>query len=169
MTTKLIIVRGPSGSGKSTVSKDLLKRASKLTLLVSEDQVRKMFNDHQKTGHEVAKEVATKAVITGLNKGYDVIYEGILNVKSSGDNLDEIFKVHPTENYLFYLDVDFDETIRRHQTRPESSEFNADSMKKWWDYSTPAGHKFETIISGSLPKEEIIKKISKVSGIELVV
>lgn len=164
---KLIIIRGPSGSGKSTVARELSKRCAQPPLLISEDQIRRMFVNHTQTGHETAKRLATKAVLFGLDNGYDVIYEGILNVKTSGDNLHEFFDAHKEENYLFYLDVSFDETIRRHKARDKNTEFKAESMKKWWDFASPTGHISETIISESSSLENTIKIISKVANLDL--
>lgn len=164
---KLIIIRGPSGSGKSTVAQKLVNECVRPTLLVSEDQFRLMFNDHQKTGHEVAKEMSTGAVLLGLKNGYDVIYEGILNVKTSGNNLENFFQVHPSENYLFYLDVGYGETLRRHKTRPEKTKFTTEAMKRWWDYASPTGYTKETIIPESSSLDETIMTISKIAKVEL--
>jgi len=164
---KLIIIRGPSGSGKSTVARELSLRCAHPPLLISEDQIRRMFVNHTQTGHEVAKRLATKAVLFGLENGYDVIYEGILNLKTSGDNLHEFFDAHKEENYLFYLDVSFDETVRRHKTRDKNTEFKAESMKKWWDFASPTGHAAETIIPESSSLENTIKTIAKMAGLQL--
>jgi len=164
---KLIIIRGPSGSGKSTVARELSLRCVQPPLLISEDQIRRMFVNHTQVGHEVAKRLATKAVLFGLENGYDVIYEGILNLKTSGDNLHEFFEAHKEENYLFYLDVSFEETVRRHRTRDKNKEFNAESMKKWWDFASPTGLALETIIPGSSSLEDTIKTIGQVAKLEL--
>ncbi len=167
VTSKLIIIRGPSGAGKSTVSKELLKRSNRSTLLISEDQIRKMFNNHHKPGHDTSKKIATNAVKTGLSNGYDVIYEGILNLKTSGNNLDDIFSVHADENYMFYLDVSLEETLLRHDSRPEKSEFEAETMKKWWSYASPSGSSIETIISESSLPEDTVKTIANTCGLDL--
>jgi adenylate kinase family enzyme len=164
---KLIIIRGPSGAGKSTVSKELFKRSTRPTLLVSEDYVRKMFSDHRKLGHEPSKKLAIEAVLLGLKTGYDVIYEGILNLKTSGDNLDELFDVHQEENYLFYLDVSLEETQKRHETRPEKAEFGTEAMARWWEYASPSGHINETVIPGSSSLKDTIRLIGQIAGLEL--
>jgi len=33
----------------------------------------------------------------------------------------------------FYLDVPFEETVRRHATRSKSNDFDADEMATWWN------------------------------------
>lgn len=34
--------------------------------------------------------------------------------------------------YFYYLDASFDETLRRHATRPQQTEFGADQMRSWY-------------------------------------
>jgi len=165
---KLIIIRGPSAAGKSSVSKELLAKSNRPTLLVSEDGVRKMFNDHDGAGHDAARELATQAVHLGLRNGYDVIYEGILNIKTRKIQFDELLEAHPEENYFFFLDVGWEETVKRHHTRPEKAEFDPEVMRKWWDYASPTNHLSETIIPETASKKETIKIIGKVAGLELL-
>lgn len=165
MNPKLIIIRGPSGSGKSTVANKLFKQSVRPTLLVSEDTIRKMFNDHKKTGHLTSRQLAIQAVLTGLQNGYDVIYHGILRINNdNGHRFDELLEVHPDENYLFYLDVSLDETIRRHGMRSKQHEFDAESMKKWWDFSSPTNFDSETIIAESSSVDDTVSIINKVTG-----
>lgn len=166
---KLVIVRGPSGAGKSTVSKEIFKSTTRPTLLVPEDQVRKLFNDHHRSGHDAARELSTESVMLGLKNGYDVIYEGILNVKTRRDQFDALLEFHPKENYFFYLDVSFDETIRRHHSRPERGEFMPEAMKRWWEYASPTGYVSETIIPENSSLEETVQTIGKIANLDLKV
>ncbi len=164
---KLIIIRGPSGAGKSTVSKTLLKQSDRKTLLVSEDQIRKMFNDNHLPGHTASKELSVYSVLLGLREGYDVILEGILNIKTSQERLGKILKAHAKENYFFYLDVSYDETLRRHATRPEKAEFSTDAMKEWWDYASPSGQSTEVVIPESSSLKETVASIAASAGLNL--
>jgi len=164
---KLIIIRGPSGAGKSSIAKELHARCSRPTLLISEDKVRKMFSDWLQPNHTASKKLATAMVISGLKSNYDVIYEGISNIKTYEQYYKEIFAVHPTENYMFYLDVSFDETVRRHDTRPEKAEFGVDVMKEWWNYATPTGYDFEAIIPEGTSQEDTVENIGHVATLEL--
>jgi adenylate kinase family enzyme len=164
---KLIIIRGPSGAGKSSVAKELHARCSRPTLLISEDKVRCMFSDWKQPNHTASKKLATSMVISGLKSNYDVIYEGISNIKNYEQYYKKIFAEHPTDNYMFYLDVGFDETVRRHDGRPEKAEFGIDMMKEWWDYATPTGYDFETIINEGTTLEDTVEIIGRVAILEL--
>lgn len=166
---KLLVIRGPSGSGKSSVSNEIIKRATRPTLLIGEDKIRKMFNDHKRTGHETARRLAISSVLLGLDNGYDVIYQGILTTKNKNFNAQfgDILSTHPHENYFFYLDVGFGETVKRHQSRHKKSQFGPEAMKRWWDYSLPTKHSSEIIIPEDSSLENTIKIISKAAKLEL--
>src|SRR3989344_3974680 len=143
---KLIIIRGPSGAGKSTVAKAIKDRSKQPVLHVSVDEIRKSFSDQSKPDHKATKDLTVNNVTFGLSNGYNVILEGILNIKTNKLYLDKIFKSHPNENYVFYLDVSYEETLRRHKTRPQKNEFGEKAMKSWWEYASPMGHVSETIV-----------------------
>jgi hypothetical protein len=76
-----------------------------------------------------------------------------------------VFEEHPDENYLFYLDVSFGETLKRHQSRPEKADFGVDEMKRWWDYASPTSHLTEKIIPESSSLAETLKTIRQVTGL----
>lgn len=163
---KLIIIRGPSGAGKSTVARVLHQRSDRPTLLVGEDQFRKLFNDHRQPNHKVSRQLSNYALRLGLQNGYDVIFEGILGVKKNPDAF-KILEDHPNENYFFYLDVAYDETLRRHEMRPERTEFEPEAMARWWEYASPTGHPSETVIPGDSSLEDTMRTIARVAGLNL--
>ena len=61
--------------------------------------------------------------------------------------------------YAYYFDIPFEETIKRHKTRSQSSEFGEEIMREWWvdkDYSEVLN---ETAITADKDKESIIQEI----------
>ena len=160
---KLIVIRGPSGSGKSTVAKQLQHTLSTASLLVHEDQIRFMFSNWKEPAHTASKELAQATILSGLASGFDVIYEGISNVKTYDTYFQRIFKEHPQQNYFFYLDVGFDETLRRHETRPQKSEFGRDEMKRWLEYASPTNYEFETVIPEQSELDKTVSTIVRIA------
>lgn len=160
---KFVVIRGPSGSGKSTVAKELQKVCPVSTLLIQEDKIRFMFSNWEEPAHTASKKLATTAILSGLDSGFDVIYEGISNIKTYKAYFDEIFIQHPNDNYFFYLDVSFEETIKRHEERPERSEFGIEDMKRWREYASPTGYEFETIIQQESSITETVDRIMRVA------
>ena len=161
--TKFIILRGPSGSGKSTVSKLLFESASNKIALIEQDYYRFVFKPAgggSKPNSDAIHEMIKQNVITALNHGYDVILEGILSVKSYNEILDSIFSVHPQSNFMYYFDISFEETIRRHGTRPDKmQEFSAEDMREWYPASHRSNHTLENIIPESYTVDDTLKKI----------
>jgi adenylate kinase family enzyme len=160
---KLIVIRGPSGSGKSTVATELQKTCPTPTLLIHEDQIRFMFSNWKEPAHTASKKLATAAILSGLEYGFDVIYEGISNIKTYHEYFEHILKKHPQDNYFFYLDVSFDETVKRHESRPQKSEFGQEEMKQWLEYASPTGYEFETIIPEPSSLSQTVDQILKVA------
>ncbi|MCC7358077.1 MAG: hypothetical protein IT317_01270, partial [Anaerolineales bacterium] len=100
--SKFIIIRGPSGAGKSTVAKALMDLVTKTTALIERDYYMFMFMPDD--GSVVPdKELIENNILTCLDRGIDVIFEGNFRVMTHKQLLDRIFAVHPDENYMFYL------------------------------------------------------------------
>lgn len=131
--TKLIILRGPSGAGKSTVVQELLEATARQTAYIEQDQYRFMFkppgghDGETKTIHEMILHNA----LTALRDGYDVILEGILNQPSYHEVFEALVREHPKNNYAFYFDVSFDETVQRHRMRKKVNLFPEAGMWQW--------------------------------------
>lgn len=41
-------------------------------------------------------------------------------------------EIYGSEIYAYYFDLPFEETLRRHQTKPNCREFGAEAMRRWW-------------------------------------
>ncbi len=160
---KLIILRGPSGSGKSAIAKMLFEKAERKICLIEQDHYRFIFKPAgggSKANGATIHKMIKNDVLIALQDGYDVILEGILSVKSYGEVLENIFKEHPNENYIFYFDVSFEETIKRHATRTlKAPKFGEEEMRKWYPDAHKSNHRLEKIIPESFSIEDTISFI----------
>lgn len=158
--SKFIVLRGPSGSGKSTVAKELFSRAANRACLLEQDYYRFIFKPAGgggKANSDTIHKMIKSNVLTALEDGYDVILEGILSVKSYSRILDEIFEVHPDDNYMYYFDISFSETVRRHGTRPDKSQdFGAAEMKEWYPVAHKSNHELEQVIPESFTMDDTV-------------
>ncbi len=166
-TPKLIVLRGPSGSGKSTVAKAIFKDAQRRIALIDQDYYRFIFKPagggSKPNSDTIHKMIKTNTLIA-LADGYDVILEGILSVKSYAEVLDDIFAQHPQENYMFYFDISFEETIRRHNIRKtDEHRFGEEDMREWYPVAHRSNHKLEQIIPEEFTLDETIDFIKKTS------
>lgn len=153
----LIVIRGPSGSGKSTVAERVFKCASSRTVLIQQDYYRFIFNPSgggSKPNSPVIHRMIQENCISCLEAGYDVILEGILSSESYKHVLKRIISAHEGPCCLFYLDVSFKETARRHRTRESSADFTVEDMRQWYDSSSRLNHPLEHVIDQSLSETE---------------
>ncbi len=161
--TKLIVLRGPSGSGKSTVAKILFKKANRRVALIDQDHYRFIFKPAGgggKPNSDTIHKMIESDVIIALDAGYDVILEGILSVKSYSKVLDRIFVAHKGENYMYYFDISFKETVRRHNMRKtEMMKFTDKDMREWFPQAHRSGHELEEIIPESFSIDETVAHI----------
>jgi predicted kinase len=133
MKSKLIIIRGNSGAGKTTVAKALQKTLGRGTILVSQDVVRRemMFVKDGKDNPAIG--LMKQIVIYGYGKSEFVIVEGITATKWYRKMFDELIAHFDYKYYAYYYDLPFEETVKRHHSKPNAHEFEETEMKRWWN------------------------------------
>jgi hypothetical protein len=67
-----------------------------------------------------------------LDHGFHVIVEGILYARHYGDMLTALAADHQGTTRLYYLHVPFEETLRRHATKPQAAEYGEAEMSAWY-------------------------------------
>lgn len=162
--TKLIIIRGPSGVGKSTVAEALMKRTKRPTVLVELDYYRFGFVNPPRRDHGLEYEMSGSDIVIGLRLGFDVVFDGNFAADAHDPFLEKLFKAHPKENYLFYLDASLPETLRRHETK-SYSRISTGKMREVYKYASPTGRKEEVVILETSSLEQSVRQIMVITGI----
>jgi len=163
MQPRLIVIRGNSGSGKSTVAREVRLRYGRGCALVEQDYLRRvLLREHESVQEPITPELIGLSVRFALEHGYHVILEGILDRVRYGEAIAALQREHEDATYLFYLDVAFEETLRRHATRPQAAEFTGEHMRDWYRPSDLLALPGERIIPESSTQEETIALISAV-------
>jgi adenylate kinase family enzyme len=158
MTQRLIIIRGNSGSGKSTVALQLRNAMSDRTILLPQDVLRReILKVHDKAGNPVIGLIERMALY-GRDSGYDVIIEGILSEVKYGEMLRSLIPKFDAA-YVYYFDIPFEETLRRHTSKPNAHEFGEKEMREWWKEKDYLGVPGERIIDHSMSQEQILSMI----------
>jgi hypothetical protein len=67
-----------------------------------------------------------------LDHGFHVIVEGILYASHYGDMLSALVADHRGTSRLYYMHVPFEETLRRHATKPQAAEYGEAEMSAWY-------------------------------------
>lgn len=161
---KLIVIRGNSGSGKSTIAKELRKRSKRKIAIVEQDYFRRFVLKEREDESADNIDLIFQTANFALTRGYDVILEGILAFHSYQAMLEKLKNVCP-DRYFFYVDVSFEETLRRHATKPNANDFGEEEMRKWYLAKDLTGFKDEMVIPETSSAEEATDLIMHRSGI----
>ena len=129
---KLIILRGNSGSGKSTIAKKLQNRFGANTMLISQDVIRRDVLKVKDGKNTPALPLMKELLIYGHNHSNIVILEGIMYADWYKPLFDLSVQLYGSEIYAYYFDLPFEETLKRHQTKPDCHEFGEEAMRGWW-------------------------------------
>ena len=129
---KLIILRGNSGSGKSTIAKELQNRFGANTMLISQDVIRRDVLKVKDGKNTPALPLMKELLIYGHNHSNIVILEGIMYASWYKPLFDLSVQLYGSEIYAYYFDLPFEETLKRHQTKPNCHEFGEEAMRGWW-------------------------------------
>ena len=165
---QLIILRGPSGAGKSTVAKELFAQTTKKVVVIQQDHYRFIFKPAgggSKPNSDAIHKMIENNCLVALDGGYDVILEGILSVRSYCNVLDRLIGAHKGASYIFYFDLSFEETTKRHQTRSHYSNFGVNEMRQWYPAAHRSDHHLERLIPKEFSMQETVAHIKEVTGI----
>ena len=95
------------------------------------------------------RQLVRDSVLAALSNGFDVILEGILSVRGYREVFTTLFREHPHNNHLFYFQVSFEETLRRHAGRAKAPLFGEDDMRRWYKSDDLFGYDFERVIESA--------------------
>lgn len=129
---KLIILRGNSGSGKTTVAKELQKRFGRNTMLISQDVIRRDMLKVTDGEDTKALPLMKELLKYGSVHSEIVILEGIMYADWYKPLFELANQIYGAEVYAYYFDLPFEETLKRHLTRPKCQEFGEEAMREWW-------------------------------------
>ncbi|MBB5777675.1 kinase [Nonomuraea jabiensis] len=160
MLTQLIVLRGNSGSGKTSVARALRKAYGKRGLaVVGQDVLRRDILRELDVPDGVNIGLIDTVTRYALDHGHHVILEGILTACRYAPMLQALREDFPGRSRFFYLDVPFEETLRRHATRPQSAEFGPDMMREWYIERDLLPGGYETIIDQHSSLEETVRRL----------
>ncbi|MFD7583831.1 kinase [Kitasatospora sp. NPDC059811] len=130
--TVLVVVRGPSGAGKSSVAARLRAAYGRGVAVVAQDVLRRAVLRERDLPGGANIGLIDLVARHALDHGFHTVVEGILAAERYGPMLARLAADHRGRSHLYYLDADFDETVRRHATRPQAGEFSPEDMAGWY-------------------------------------
>ena len=162
--TKLIIIRGNSGSGKSSVARAIQEQVAPYPMLIEHDYIRRKVLKEKEGPDAINAELLFRMIEFGFENGRDVILEGILRLDKYGSLFERLIKIHPENNYFYYFDIPFEETLARHNTK-DNADFGEDEMRRWYKEGEETGHENEVIITQDGSFDETVNQILEQTGL----
>ena len=155
----LIIIRRNSGSGKTTVAKLLFAHIYADAMIASLDVVRRTMLRVKDAPDNPAIELIYRLCSYGNQLNKIVILEGILRRDIYGDMLTKLISDFNGLARVYYFDIPFNETLRRHATKPNAHEFGEAEMRQWWRSNDVLGVKEEQIFNAEMSADDMLKNI----------
>jgi hypothetical protein len=130
---RLIVIRGNSASGKSAVAAMIREKHQRHDLaIVSQDLLRRVVLREWDVPGGANISLIDMTARHAITSGFHVIVEGILRTDHYGDMLTELIGDHADRSFSYYIDVPFEETLRRHASKPQASEYGEAEMRAWY-------------------------------------
>ncbi len=155
----LIVLRGNSGSGKTTVARALQRRFGRGTFVISQDDVRRSMLWVRDEPDNAAIPLLIALVEYGRAHADVTILEGILYADYYREVFERARQLYGKAIFAYYFDLPFEETLKRHQTKPNCGEFGEEAMRRWWREKDYSDILIETPIGRETSREEIVEAI----------
>ena len=129
---RLVVIRGNSGAGKTSVARGIQHAYGRGVAWVSQDMLRRLVLRERERPGGAYIGLIEQTVRYALGNGYHVVLDGILRASGYEDMLAALRRDHPGPSHFYYLDVSLPESLRRHETRQQRTEFSAADMRRWY-------------------------------------
>lgn len=163
---KLIILRGNSGSGKTSVAGELQRKFGRGTLVIPQDTVRREMLWARDGVGTKALPLLTHLLEYGRKNCAVTILEGILDSDCYKPLFQRALEEYGPSIYAYYYDLPFEETLRRHATKPNRFSFGEEDMRRWWREKDFIGFIPEEVITEDVSFSEAVEQIYRaVAGV----
>jgi hypothetical protein len=163
--TRLVVLRGNGASGKSSVAAGLRERFGRGLALVGQDNLRRVVLRERDRPGAANIGLIDLTARYALDAGFHVVVEGLLYADHYGDMLARLRADHRGPTHGYYLDVPFEETLVRHATKPQASEFGEAEMRDWYRPLDLLPGGVETVIGADSLLHETVDRIMLDSGL----
>lgn len=164
-STRLVVIRGNSGSGKSTIAASLRAGCGRGVAIVGQDNVRRIIlREHDRPGASNVG-LIDLTVRYALDHGFHVVLEGIMYTTHYGEMLLALRRDLPDRSWWYYLDISFEETLRRHADKPNAHEFGEAEMRVWYRRRDLLPDGIETVLGPDATLEATVTRIISEVGL----
>ena len=156
----LIILRGNSGSGKTTLAKALQEHFGPNTMRLSHDMIRMdILRTWSREGVEKSLPLMQELLKYGRRNSEITVMEGVLPSDAYRPLFETALEEFGDRIFAYYYDIPFEETLRRHQTKPNRGDFGEQEMRRWWREKDLLSIIPETVFTEELSIESAMETI----------
>ena len=156
----LVLLRGNSGSGKTSLAKLLQERFGPNTMRLSHDMIRMdMLHVRGREGAEKSLPLLFALLEYGRAHCETVVLEGILPTGDYCPLFEAAQRLYGERIFAYYYDLSFEETLRRHATKPNRNDFGESDMRRWWQERDFIGFLPEALFSEEISLEDAAARI----------
>ncbi|GAA5229838.1 AAA family ATPase [Arthrobacter cryoconiti] len=155
----LVVLRGNSGSGKSTVARALQRELG--AVWIEQDHFRRVILGEHGNYSPLSVVLIEQAAAQSLVHGRTVVMDGIFNSSGYSESLRRLRDGHDGPSLFYSYDLTFDETLRRHQSRPgKVADFGEPQMRGWYHGWNPLDGITEQRITAQESLAQITRRIA---------
>ena len=163
---RLIVIRGNSASGKSAVAAGIREKYGRGIAIVGQDNLRRVvLREHDKPGGANIGLIDLTARFA-LSRGYHTIVEGIFSADHSSQMLTDLISDHAGSAFAYFLDVPFDETLRRHATKTGVLKYGEAEMRRWYRGLDLLPGGIEQVIPADSALENTVSRLMTDAGLD---
>ena len=164
---RLIVIRGNSASGKSAAAAAIRDKYGRGLAIVGQDNLRRVvLREHDVPGGANIGLIDQTARFA-VSRGYHTIVEGIFSADHYGAMLTALISDHADRAFAYFLDVPFDETLRRHATKTGTFGYGEAEMRQWYRGLDLLPGGIEQVIPAESSLEDIVSKVMADAGLTL--
>ncbi|MEV4240918.1 AAA family ATPase [Nocardia sp. NPDC050408] len=132
LSGQLVVLRGDSGAGKSSVAREVQRGFAKgRCAVVGQDVIRRTILRERDEPDAFNVTLIETIATACLDHCAVVVVEGILDADRYGRMLERL-QHRAFRSHFYAWDLAFEETARRHHTRPQAAEFTVADMRSWY-------------------------------------
>lgn len=167
--TRLIVLRGNSASGKSSIAAGLREKFGRNLAIVAQDNLRRIvLRERDRPGGANIGLIDLTARYA-LDNGFHVVIEGILYADRYGPMLQDLVRAHHGVSRCYYLDVPYEETVRRHATKADAQylqHVTPDHLNDWYRERDLLPGDMESVINADSTLDDTVRRILRESGLD---
>ncbi len=161
----LIVLRGNSASGKSSVAAEIRSRHGYGIAIVGQDNLRRIVLREKDVPHGANIGLIDMVARYALDHGFHAVVEGIFQSDRYGDMVTALAEDHRGRSYFYYLDVPFEETLVRHASKPQASEYGRAEMRTWYRELDLLPGGIEIVIPATSSLDASVRRIMADTGL----